>query len=208
MFKEVLAATVIGVMGVTASGAQPVPAAVQHNAAESADHKPDKNYRYSDDDIVSFFILHAGPVFDLRPDLALRLGYVRNTPSAETVTTVMSLFRQVDPKLHQRVTTAVQSGDPVRAEAGLKALTDDFEQVMANMRKTQSLAGGISPMSYNNGPVSNFVDTITFVAVAAVVLGAVAVLAGAVLVIFYAPQDGGTAYDRQLNSLAVSKSLS
>lgn len=122
MFKELLAATVIGVMGVTASGAQPVPEIVQHNVGENAGLKQDKNYRYSDDDIVSFFILHSGPVFDRRPDLALRLGYVRNTPSAETVASVMSLFRQVDPKLHQRVTTAVQSGDPVRAEAGLQAL--------------------------------------------------------------------------------------
>lgn len=208
MYKEILAATVIGLLGITSIGAHPVSRVSQHSSVATTDQNRAKNHRYSDEDVISFFILHAGPVFDLRPDLAKRLGYSRNTPSTEVVSTAVSLFREVDPKLQQRVTAAVQSGDPVRVEAGMRALTDDFNLVMARVNNAKTRDGGISPLAYNNGPVSNFVSTITFVAVAAVVLGAVAVLAGAVLVILYAPEDTGTEYDRQLESLAITKSLS
>ncbi|MFJ4209772.1 hypothetical protein ACIPY2_15070 [Paenarthrobacter sp. NPDC089675] len=207
MFKKILATSVISIMGFTASGSHSIPDVKQHSATQVADQKQVKNYRFSDEDVVSFFILHTGAVFDVRPDLASRLAYVRTSPGPEAIATVMSLFGQVDPKLHQRVTVAVQSGDPVRTEAGLKALTDDYNQVMTRVSLKKGLDGGISPMSYNNGPVSNFVDTITFVALAAVVLGAVAVVAGAVFVLFYAPEKNGTEYDRQLSSLAVARSL-
>ncbi|WP_287904529.1 hypothetical protein [Arthrobacter sp.] len=207
MFKEILAASVIGAVGLTASGAHAVAADDRPAAATGTQKVETTNLRYSDEDVISFFVLHAGPVFDARPDLATQLGYVRTHPSAETVSAVMKLFRQADPQLHERVTEAVQSGDPVRTEAGLRALTDDFNKVVERIKESRSQKGTVSPLDYNNGPVSNFVDTITFVAAAAVVLGAVAAVAGAVVFVLYTPDSTATAYDRQLNALAVAKSL-
>jgi len=50
-------------------------------------------------------------------------------------------------------------------------------------------------------------EVISFFAAAAVVLGAVAAMAGAVVFVLYTPVSTATAYDRQLNALAVAKSL-
>jgi|GEM_PF-3201367 len=207
MLKEILAASVISAMGMTGSGAHAAPQNVHGNPVALAHAAPTNALKYSDEDVISFFILHSGPVFDARPELATQLRYTRTNPNPGTASAVTHLFRQADPKLHERVTEAVQSGDPVRAEAGIKALTDDFSKVVAHLKESKAHKGTVSPLDYNNGPVSNFVDTVTFVAAAAVVLGAVAAVAGAVFFVLYTPDETSTEYDRQLNAVAVAKSF-
>lgn len=166
-----------------------------------------KALKFSDEDVISFFVLHAGPIFDARPDLAKKFGYVRTHPSATVVTAIDDLMQKVDPAFHERVTVALQSGDPVRAQAGLGALTSDYNKAVIRVKSSNTKTDTLSPDGWKNGPVVNFVDTINFVAAAAIVLGAVAVLAGAVLVIFYAPDTSASEYDQQLNALAISTSL-
>ncbi|RMI14098.1 hypothetical protein, partial [Cellulomonas triticagri] len=85
--------------------------------------------RFSDRDVVSFFLLATGPLFDTHRGLARELGMQRQEVPAQVVDEVLAAVRSIDPDFDSDVLAPIQSGDPVRAEAALSRLAEIAEQI-------------------------------------------------------------------------------
>lgn len=124
--------------------------------------------KYSARDVVSFFVLGTGPIMASRPELAKTMKIHKRVVRAEVIDDLVVLFNRVDAHFDERVVVPVQSGDPMRAEAALKALTRDFTAVTKAMKNE----GGAS-VKQTDGSARGAVYTINW---------AVTVHAGAVVV--------------------------
>ncbi|KJL34308.1 hypothetical protein [Microbacterium azadirachtae] len=157
--------------------------------------------KYSDDDIVALVMFGTGRIATAHPDLAKKL--MPNTPTGitpEAITAVTKMLYSVDPAFNEKVTLALQSGDPYTAQAGI----EQFRADVAVLTK-QAGPGAVSPDCVVAGPV--------FFAVAGAVAVFIVAAAGAVVVTLYAvvnayvPSDEGTKFDLQGFSAELARTI-
>lgn len=183
------------------------PSVTSEAKASTADQK------YSDRDVVAFFVLGTGRIYDDKPELAKSLGITRQDVSDADIEYVLQKFNEVDPEFNSAVTNALQSGDAERAQSGLDRLVDDSSKV-ADRIQAESNSGtertpGSALAAKGKGKIyqTNYVVT-TNVAVggaAAVVL--VAAAAVCVVVVLYSPDASATSYEKDLLASKVSRGL-
>lgn len=169
---------------------------------------------YSDEEVVAFFVLGAGKIYDENPELAESMGIPRQDVSKEDVEYVTNLFLSVDPDFHEGVTEAVQSGDPDKAQDGLDRLVSDAEAVREKLESENAQSGSESTeASAQAAKAAGGVYTTNYVAVANVAVGGtaavvlVAAAAVGVVVVLYSPDATATDYEKDLLASNVAESL-
>lgn len=84
---------------------------------------------YSDKDVLSFLASGRGPLAEQVPQLQ---QYVPSTESELTpaqLDKLLALFTKADPQFHRNVTVPLQSGDPYKTLAAVKAVEKDTSAV-------------------------------------------------------------------------------
>jgi len=182
--------------------------ATQQSSAVATQESP-VELRYSTEDVLSFFVLSTGPLFDTHAALADKLNLQQQEVPEALVTDVVSRFEAADPDLLERVIEPVQSGDPLRAQAGMEALSEDAEIVNAQLLKEQGRQASDPNRASARGWLytTSYVATVQIGAAAAYVAALGAAVVAGVVVVLYQPNGEATEYDRQLAARAISGAL-
>lgn len=143
--------------------------------------------RYSDQDVVDFFVFSSGPAAIAHPEILENLGTEpQPEPKRASLAAATSALMSVDPDFHENVTLAVQAGDPYLAESALKQLVDDVQAYQAK-HVTKNMTA-VSTQSAGQGAVWAF-TTIWLSAAVAVTALAVVSVAGIFLALYQNPGD-------------------
>jgi len=196
-----LAATSVTALGVASASASPRSTSVVREQPQEP--------KYSTEDVLSFFVLGTGPLFESHADLAGRLGLTYQKVPANLVTDVVDRFQAADPQLLERVIEPVQSGDPLRAQQGMEALSEDSQIVNRALLAEQGKKVANKNRASARGWLytTSYVATIQIGAAAAYVAALGAAVVAGVFVVLYEPSGEVTDYDRQLAARAISGDL-
>ncbi|MDJ0376262.1 hypothetical protein [Cryobacterium sp. PH31-L1] len=186
-----------------------IPATAAENPAASIISKKQTALKYSTTDVISFFVLSSGSIFNSNPELAERLGLEHQDVPSETVDELVALFEEIDPHLTARVVEPVQSGNPLRAQAGIKALGEDVKLVNTRLMGEQAANRVSTGRASANGWLwtQSYVATVQIAAAAGYVLALGAAVVAGVFVLLYEPNTGATKFDRELAARAISGAL-
>lgn len=195
--RNLVVATLVSALALGGTG-------VAHAASPSAGGSPagaaatSVPETYGARDVVAFFLLGTGPIFDTHPGLAKSLGMQRQDVPDDVVDLVLADVLAVDEDFGMSVVEPIQSGDPLRAEQALRSLAETARRLVESV--PEGRADG-SRWLYT----TNVVATIN-VAGAVLVVGAAGVVLAAAIVLYVA--DGGsTRFDRELRAQAVADAL-
>lgn len=187
------------VIGVTAP-ATASPEVTPHAASAAA--SGDVALRYSERDIVAFFLLGTGPVLATHQELARTLGIRQQEVPDATIDALVTRIVAIDPNFQQTVVEPIQSGDPVRAKAALDSLSVTTAKLTASRLGTTSRA---TPQGA--WKLTNWVLTTNAAAAAFVVAVAAAAVVGPVLVVLYRPSESMTRFEGELQALEITEAL-
>lgn len=197
----VLTAAVMLSTGGAANAAS--PAAIHTEVAAKKANDAAK-MKYSSRDIISFFVLRTGPLFESHADLATQLGMTYQTVPDSVIDEVVAEFEAFDPDFEKKVAVPIQSGNPQRAQKALEHLSNDLTTIV-------DAKGSVSALGTNSAQgwfkTVNYVATAQVAAAGAVVLALAVVAAGAVLVLLYEPSDASTEFEREFLALSVADAL-
>lgn len=201
------AALALSVAPMTTMGTESASASQRPSAVASQPSVTE--LRYSTQDVLSFFVLSTGPLFDTHAVLADELGLQHQEVPEELVTDVVDRFEAADPELLERVIAPVQSGDPLRAQAGMDALSEDAKIVNAQLMREQGRQASDQDRASARGWLytTSYVATVQVGAAAAYVAALGAAVVAGVVVVLYQPNREATQYDRQLAARAISGAL-
>lgn len=185
-----LAVAVSGASSATAASASAAHRAEQSNRAE---------LKYSARDIVSFFLLSTGPLFDSHPQLAEDLGLTYQDVPAEVIDQVLADVEAIDPNFEKTVVEPIQAGDPVRGEAALTALSEIAGQLAAPSAGRATAQGWFY--------TTNYIATINVAGGALVAVVAGAAIVSAIAVVLYSPTENLTRFEQELRTLTITEAL-
>jgi SdpC family antimicrobial peptide len=181
---------------------------VDTSASQNADLK------YDNKEVIEFFVMGTGPVYDTHKDLAKKLKIKKQKVEPEAVDEVVAAYEKVDPDFKTSVTVPVQSNDPDKAAAAMERLKQDTPKVRALLTKRAEAKGAETqdsgkevPRVDAQGKTSVYTSQVALVY--NVVAGATAAVAAVavVTVALYAPTDGLTDYERDVAMADISNSL-
>ncbi|KHK96037.1 hypothetical protein LK09_16945 [Microbacterium mangrovi] len=161
----------------------------------AADSPQPQDPKYSDADIVEFFLFGRGPAADDRPDLIESLGIVvQPEPNASTVSGIVRTLTTADPSFHERVTAQLQARDPYKAEAGMKAFASDLRGITATASASTGPRRLLTSKAVSSGWAvgQNYIALYNTAVVSvgfAVSVALVASIAGVVLAFYERPDD-------------------
>ncbi len=122
----VTAALAVAATGVTAANAS-TPVTISSAPTAVADKQPAA--MYTTRDVISFFVLRTGAIFENHAELASQLNLKHQSVPASVIDQAVSLFTQADPEFESRVTEALQAGDSERAQNAVAQLAKDAKSV-------------------------------------------------------------------------------
>lgn len=183
----------VAVSGVSVATARPAP------AVQKVEKSTHSELQYSARDVVSFFLLSTGPLFDSHPQLASDLGLHYQDVPDEVINQVLDAVEAIDRNFDQTVVEPIQSGDPLRGEAALTVLSEIAEQ-LASPSAVRATARG---WFYT----TNYIATINVAGGALVAVVAGAAVVAAIAVVLYSPAENLTRFERELRTLTITKAL-
>lgn len=182
MKKHIVALAVAAGLVTAGLIALPANAESAHSGLSSS-----SSVKYSDGDVVDFFIFASGPAAKAHPEILENLGAKpKAEPAAKDLATVTTALLNVDPVFHKRVTLDVQAGDPYKAESAVKRLVADV-QTLQGSGATKKLDATAS--AGKNSTTFFPYTTVAVTAVAVVTVLAVASVAGIFLALYQSPAD-------------------
>ncbi|MFJ3385342.1 MULTISPECIES: hypothetical protein [unclassified Curtobacterium] len=180
-----VAATTISAAPAMAADSAPEAHVVASASASTALH-------YSDRDIVDFLVFGRGPIATEQPELLKSMNITTITEASASVTDrLLTDLKSVDPAFHDRVTAQAQAGDPYKAEASIKAFTEDISAVAAKYQVTQKTVRAASTAATANGQVYAFANYVVSVQVAVAASLAVSVIGVVAALAVFAYQKPG-----------------
>jgi hypothetical protein len=146
--------------------------------------------KYTDSDIVEFFVWGRGPAAVARPDLLATLGITpQSKPTPSVLATTVADFKAVDSHFHGGVTLALQAHDPYRTQSGIEEFSTDIQTLVAHSSPNSSPTIAAASRAVPDGSVYGSTNYLLFtqVAVSAALVLAVAgvVSIGVVFLAFY-----------------------
>ena len=207
--KKIIGASIALALTVTSVTAIGVASASASSQSTSVVSEQSQELKYSTEDVLSFFVLSTGPLFDSHADLAERLGLTYQEVPAELVADVVDRFEAADPQLLERVIEPVQSGDPLRAQAGMEALSEDAQIVNSALLAEQGKEAADPNRASARGWLytTSYIATVQIGAAAAYVAALGAAVVAGVFIVLYEPNANASDYDRQLAARAISGAL-
>ncbi|MFV0534715.1 MAG: hypothetical protein ACK5MR_13790 [Cumulibacter sp.] len=223
--KRIAALGLASALVLTTLGASPALAADASSAVQGDGSRAElivapSGQRYTDFEVIEFLTFGEGRINDEHPGLAQSLGFVEfpEDGDRDQVYALLNAYLAENGKVVSRVSSLVQSGDPLRVERGMETFAESFNgwvmDLIAEAEGEESGQGGPEVTPYAGSfYVETNVVAITEIAATAwgVVFGAVALFhaATAVTVIVYLPDysGGGSSIERDDLTMALTRAL-
>jgi len=158
--------------------------AVLSNSSRAELISPREPQGFSEHAVLQFLVLGDGPVEDATPGLAASLGFLPFPEEADRAAAdaLIVAYMAAEPETVSKVTTAVQTGDPSRVDAGLELFINSFDQYVLDLytdatAQMEQKGPGMQPMG------NTWTVTETWLAAGAVVAAGVMLVAGGVVVV-------------------------
>lgn len=173
---------------------------------EVRNEKDRQNLRYSVRDVISFFALATGPLFESHGELAEKLHLAKQVLPDSTIDRVVSMYEAVDPLLRESVVEPMQSGDPMRAQRAIERLGADALEV-DKLIQSASLVAEDGREGRGWTITTSWAVTVQVAAAAGYVVALGAAVVAGVFVLLYRPAGELTEFERELSARAVAESF-